>query len=39
MQVTSKPSTLNEALEIPISISKFDMTGPKIMMTKIFLKW
>lgn len=31
MQVTSKPSTLNEALEISISISKFDMT--KIMMT------
>lgn len=39
MQVTNEPSTLNEALEIPISISKFDMTGPKIMMTKIFLKW
>lgn len=37
MQVTSKPSTLNEALEISISISKFDMT--KIMMTKISLKW
>lgn len=37
MQVTSKPSTLNEALEISISISKFDMT--KIMMTKIALKW
>lgn len=36
MQVTSKPSTLNKALEISISISKFDMT--KIMMTKISLK-
>lgn len=36
MQVTNEPSTLNEALEIPISISKFDMT--KIMMTKISLK-
>lgn len=39
MQVTSKQSILNEALEIPISISKFDMTGPKIIMTKISLKW
>lgn len=39
MQVTSKPSTLNEALEIPISISKFDMTDTKIMTTKISLKW
>lgn len=39
MQVTSKASTLDEALEISISISKFDMTGPKIGMTKISLKW
>lgn len=39
MQVTSKPSTLNEALEISISISKFDMTDTKIGMTKISLKW
>lgn len=39
MQVTSKPSTLDEALEISISISKFDMTSPKIMLTKISLKW
>lgn len=37
MQVTNEPSTLNEALEI--SISKFDMTDTKIVMTKISLKW